>query len=181
MARRALRYVSSHNTRRAADHLFVKKYLVVLVQVHERSVDTDVLCLLTRRLVERHPHLRVVLMSATLCADLYRDYFNIPAPHIFVGARRFPVTEAFADDVARQLRLPPRLRMAAEQLAEETRTGRPPSQQAVKLQVTRGSHPPPRHRLTSHAVLVVAGGGGGDVASGCRSILPVTVSPPTQY
>ena len=144
MARRALRYVSSHNTRRAADHRFVKKYLVVLlVQVHERSVDTDVLCLLTRRLVERHPHLRVVLMSATLCADLYREYFNIPAPHIFVGARRFPVTEAFADDVARQLRLPPRLRMAAEQLAEETRTGRPPSQQAVKLQVTRGSHPPP--------------------------------------
>ena len=39
-------------------------------------------------------------MSATLCADLYRDYFGSDGVPIFVGARRFPVAEFYCDELA---------------------------------------------------------------------------------
>jgi HrpA-like RNA helicase len=40
--------------------------------VHERSVDTDLLCLFARRLVQSHPTIRIILMSATISTDLYK-------------------------------------------------------------------------------------------------------------
>ena len=39
-------------------------------------------------------------MSATVAADLYKSYFGSPQQPLFVGAKRFPVTEIFADDLA---------------------------------------------------------------------------------
>jgi HrpA-like RNA helicase len=60
-------------------------------QVHERSVDTDILCLLAKRLLETHPTIRLVLMSATLATEVYRQYFNLEEQAIFVGVRRFPI------------------------------------------------------------------------------------------
>ena len=44
---------------------------LVVDEVHERSVDVDILCFLARRLLATNPRIRLVLMSATLCADLY--------------------------------------------------------------------------------------------------------------
>ena len=38
-------------------------------------------------------------MSATLCSELYRQYFGVSAEPIFVSARRFPVTTHFLDDL----------------------------------------------------------------------------------
>ena len=84
----------AHHPERLADHTHV-----VIDEVHERTVDADVLCLLCRRLLELRPELRLVLMSATLAGGLYCDYFKCPPP-IFVGAKRFPVDVVFADDIA---------------------------------------------------------------------------------
>ena len=50
---------------------------IIVDEVHERSVDTEILCLLLRRLVQEHPTIRVVLMSATVCVDLYASYFGV--------------------------------------------------------------------------------------------------------
>lgn len=40
--------------------------------MHERSIDTDILCLLAKRLLHVHPTIRLVLMSATVAAALYQ-------------------------------------------------------------------------------------------------------------
>ena len=50
---------------------------VIVDEVHERSVDSDMLLLLLRDLLAsaRAPGLRVVLMSATADADLFARYF----------------------------------------------------------------------------------------------------------
>lgn len=60
-------------------------------KVHERSVDTDLLCLFAKRLVETHPTLRLIVMSATLSANVIGEYYGLKSPPLFVGARRFPV------------------------------------------------------------------------------------------
>ena len=49
---------------------------LVIDEVHERSIDTDILCLLARRLLHAHPAMRLVLMSATVAAALYQQYFG---------------------------------------------------------------------------------------------------------
>jgi len=78
---------------------------LIIDEVHERSIDTDILCLLCRRLLESHPTIRLVLMSATLAAELYSQYFGSPEPPIHVGARRFPIKEYFVEDLSSQLSL----------------------------------------------------------------------------
>ena len=48
---------------------------VFVDEVHERSVDSDFLIIILRNLLRRRRDLRVVLMSATLNADMFADYF----------------------------------------------------------------------------------------------------------
>lgn len=72
---------------------------LVIDEVHERSVDTDILCLLCRRMLETNKNIRLVLMSATLATKMYRDYFDVPNEPIHVGVRRYPITEYFIEDI----------------------------------------------------------------------------------
>ncbi|KAH8065357.1 hypothetical protein JL721_8316 [Aureococcus anophagefferens] len=71
---------------------------LIIDEVHERSVDTEILVLLARRLVESHPSLKLVLMSATVCVDLYAGYFDVDVARaaIHVGARRYPADIFYA-------------------------------------------------------------------------------------
>lgn len=64
------------------------------------TVDTDILCLLCRRLLVTNKDIRLVLMSATLATDSYREYFNIDNEPIHVGTRRFQIQEFFLEDIA---------------------------------------------------------------------------------
>ena len=74
---------------------------LVIDEVHERSVDTDILCLLCRRLLETNKTIRLVLMSATLATKMYKAYFNVPNEPIHVGVRTYPITEYFVEDLER--------------------------------------------------------------------------------
>ena len=47
---------------------------LIIDEVHERSVDTDILCLLSKRLLERNKNISLILMSATLAAGIYKTY-----------------------------------------------------------------------------------------------------------
>lgn len=76
---------------------------IIIDEVHERSVDTDILCLLCRRLLNRNRNIKLVLMSATMAAELYQKYFNVEEPPIVVGARRFPVEEVYLDNLTNKL------------------------------------------------------------------------------
>ena len=66
--RTRLWYVTSGYLARLCGHApdaFAAYSHLILDECHERSVDADVLCLLTRRLLLSHPKLKIVLMSAT--------------------------------------------------------------------------------------------------------------------
>ena len=85
---------------------------VILDEVHERSVDSDVLLLLLRRVVQKRPKLKLVLMSATADADLFADYFQTPSKRstengikavktskITIPGFTHPVKEYYLEDV----------------------------------------------------------------------------------
>jgi HrpA-like RNA helicase len=103
---------------------------LIIDEVHERSVDTDILCLLCRRLLNTNPRIRLVLMSATLAASLYQEYFQITEPVIKVGARRFPVKEVYLNDLSKNVTLPGKEANNVKALGKEClemRCMRPPS------------------------------------------------------
>ncbi|CAJ1355028.1 unnamed protein product, partial [Effrenium voratum] len=81
---------------------------IVLDEVHERSAESDMLCLVVRLLAHyRFPGTRIVVMSATLQSDLFSKYFGrisrLPVGNVFVGARCFPVKEYFLEDLPKAL------------------------------------------------------------------------------
>ena len=79
---------------------------VVLDEVHERSIESDLLLLLLRNLLASgaNPRLEVVLMSATADADLFANYFNTVLPQkerstiLTIPGFTHPVTDLFLED-----------------------------------------------------------------------------------
>lgn len=52
-------------------------------EIHERGMNEDFLLIILHDLLPRRPDLRLVLMSATINADLFSKYFgNAPTIHI---------------------------------------------------------------------------------------------------
>jgi HrpA-like RNA helicase len=49
---------------------------VIVDEVHERNVDTDFLLSVLRDLLPQRPDLRLILMSATMNAELFVNYFS---------------------------------------------------------------------------------------------------------
>ena len=103
---------------------------LIIDEVHERSVDGDVLCLLARRLLAVNPTIRLILMSATVHTKLYRDYFSTPGQDygsldvLSVGVRRFPVQVIYTDDLAKDQNLPSSLKMGFTKKITEMTSGR---------------------------------------------------------
>lgn len=79
----------------------LKKYSYILIdEAHERSINTDVLCALVREIQKRRKDLKVVIMSATLEADLFEKYFN--AKVLYVKGRQYPVEVLYTNVAQRQ-------------------------------------------------------------------------------
>ncbi|KAF5375029.1 hypothetical protein D9758_000280 [Tetrapyrgos nigripes] len=84
---------------------------VVIDEVHERDVDTDLLLVVLKRILAerkaRNKPLKVVLMSATIDSTLFRTYFpddaGQPAKVVEVPGRTFPVKRHFMEDFVPQL------------------------------------------------------------------------------
>lgn len=70
---------------------------LVLDEVHERSIESDFLLIVLRKLLARRPTLKVILMSATVDAVKFSSYFN-GAPVMTVPGRTFPVETKFLED-----------------------------------------------------------------------------------
>ncbi|KAL3690709.1 hypothetical protein R1sor_004360 [Riccia sorocarpa] len=71
---------------------------VMIDEVHERDVDTDFLLVVVRELLENHPSLRVVVMSATLDASVFTRYFNC-CPLVNIPGMTYPVKVFFMEDL----------------------------------------------------------------------------------
>eukprot|EP01047_Picozoa_sp_COSAG01_P021652 COSAG01_NODE_1261_length_11001_cov_11.811961_15_plen_606_part_00 len=58
------------------DPLLSKYSVVMLDEAHERSLNTDILCGLLRKVRRKRPDLRIIIASATLDAQEFKDFFE---------------------------------------------------------------------------------------------------------
>lgn len=72
---------------------------IVVDEVHERNLDSDILLGLLKRLLPSYPHIQVILMSATLDADRFASYWGTATPHVHIPGRTFPVLDFSLEDV----------------------------------------------------------------------------------
>ncbi|KAI9310937.1 P-loop containing nucleoside triphosphate hydrolase protein [Dichotomocladium elegans] len=70
---------------------------VVVDEIHERTLENDFLLILLRQLCHRRPDLKVVLMSATVEAERFSNYFG-GCPILTVPGRTFPVQVKYLED-----------------------------------------------------------------------------------
>ncbi|KAI9205267.1 uncharacterized protein BJ171DRAFT_441477 [Polychytrium aggregatum] len=79
---------------------------IVVDEVHERSMDSDFLLILLRRLLNIRPDMRLILMSATADSAKFQRYFEsnglIKCPGINVAGRTFPVETFYLEDAIEQ-------------------------------------------------------------------------------
>lgn len=81
-----------------SDKSVLENTLVVIDEVHERSIDTDLIVILLKNLVGKVPGLKIVLMSATVDVDIFKRYFHqLGTCHI--EGRTFPISDYFLDDI----------------------------------------------------------------------------------
>ncbi|KAF5777335.1 putative RNA helicase [Helianthus annuus] len=71
---------------------------VIVDEIHERGMNEDFLLIVLKELLPRRPDLRVVLMSATLDADLFSSYFG-GSPSVKIPGFTHPVHSYFLEDV----------------------------------------------------------------------------------
>ena len=84
---------------------------IVVDEVHERDVDTDLLLVVLKRLLAdrkaKGKPIKVILMSATIDPTLFQQYFpddqGLPAKVIQVPGRTFPVKKHFLDEFISEL------------------------------------------------------------------------------
>ncbi|ELR47562.1 Putative ATP-dependent RNA helicase DHX36 [Bos mutus] len=79
---------------------------IVLDEIHERNLQSDVLMTVVKDLLSYRPDLKVVLMSATLNAEKFSEYFG-NCPMIHIPGFTFPVVEYLLEDIIEKIRYVP--------------------------------------------------------------------------
>ncbi|ORZ13412.1 P-loop containing nucleoside triphosphate hydrolase protein [Lobosporangium transversale] len=71
---------------------------LVIDEVHERTLESDFLLIILKKLLPRRPDLKIILMSATVDSARFSQYFG-GCPVLEVPGRTFPVHPQFLEDV----------------------------------------------------------------------------------
>ncbi|GAB2228600.1 hypothetical protein Droror1_Dr00022720 [Drosera rotundifolia] len=71
---------------------------VIIDEIHERGMNEDFLLIILKELLPHRPDLKLILMSATLDAELFSSYFN-GAPVVHIPGFTYSVQTHFLEDV----------------------------------------------------------------------------------
>ncbi|XP_038879207.1 DExH-box ATP-dependent RNA helicase DExH3 [Benincasa hispida] len=71
---------------------------VIVDEIHERGMNEDFLVIVLKDLLPRRPDLRLILMSATLNAELFSSYFG-GAPTMHIPGFTYPVRAHFLENI----------------------------------------------------------------------------------
>ncbi|KAG4907556.1 hypothetical protein JHK86_056040 [Glycine max] len=71
---------------------------VIVDEIHERGMNEDFLLIILKELLPHRPELKLILMSATLDAELFSSYFN-GAPIMFIPGFTYPVRTHFLENI----------------------------------------------------------------------------------
>lgn len=71
---------------------------VIVDEIHERGINEDFLLIVLKELLPRRPELKLILMSATLDAELFSSYFG-GAPVVRIPGFTYPVRTHFLEDI----------------------------------------------------------------------------------
>ncbi|OMO51588.1 Double-stranded RNA-binding protein [Corchorus capsularis] len=71
---------------------------VIVDEIHERGMNEDFLLIVLKDLLPRRPELRLILMSATLNAELFSSYFS-GAPTLHIPGFTYPVRAHFLENI----------------------------------------------------------------------------------
>ncbi|RKF77229.1 putative ATP-dependent RNA helicase ucp12 [Golovinomyces cichoracearum] len=76
---------------------------IMIDEVHERNLDTDFLLCLLRDILSRRKDLKLILMSATLDAGIFEEYFRNfgKVGRIEISGRTYPIDDYYLDDIIR--------------------------------------------------------------------------------
>uniref|UniRef100_A0A803P513 RNA helicase n=1 Tax=Cannabis sativa TaxID=3483 RepID=A0A803P513_CANSA len=71
---------------------------VIVDEIHERGMNEDFLLIVLKELLPRRPELRLILMSATLNAELFSSFFG-GAPTMHIPGFTYPVRALFLENI----------------------------------------------------------------------------------
>jgi ATP-dependent RNA helicase DHX57 len=138
---------------------------IVVDEVHERSVDADFLLAVLRRIIAKRRDIKLVLMSATVDAGKFQDYFaskGRPCPVIEVPGFVHPVREVYLDEILAITDYTPPKRMfgaaAARDAASAGAAAGPGSGATVDSSAWHSSRGDPA--AIAHLVCAIASGAG---------------------
>ncbi|XP_068136975.1 ATP-dependent DNA/RNA helicase DHX36 [Hyperolius riggenbachi] len=86
-----------------SDQNLVNVSHIVIDEIHERNLQSDVLMAVVKDLLKFRPDLKVILMSATLNAEKFSQYFD-NCPMLHIPGFTFPVKEYLLEDIIEMLR-----------------------------------------------------------------------------
>lgn len=98
---RMLQSFLSSNTNEAS--IFDKLEYIFIDEVHERSVDSDFLLIILKKIMKRFKNLKIILMSATINTDIFKNFFGTNVNHIHIEGRTFPIKDFYLDSILESL------------------------------------------------------------------------------
>lgn len=87
------------NDKSGDSSIFDRLEYIFIDEVHERSVDSDFLLIILKRIMNKFPKLKIVLMSATINTESFMKFFPTKVNHIHIEGRTFPIEDHYLDSV----------------------------------------------------------------------------------
>ncbi len=81
---------------------------IIVDEVHERNLDSDFLLIVLKELIRFRKDIKIILMSATLDAEMFSNYFKTKqgqAPIISIPGFTYPISEYYLEDVLEMTRI----------------------------------------------------------------------------